>query len=161
MREESDPKFLEEEERGSFSGARERVHFLLNKLNKLLQLKVDLDQLLTLTREFGDATSTWLRAGGQLAPQEAYFRAAVEKLMRKGKIYEINHDVRAILSHLRQLVQFQSIDAPTPGSLSALMRMHCDAKSTNPLRDRAAFLHFVLGRLDSSSIQFSCKDRNL
>lgn len=149
----SEPKFYDAD---SFATAQKRVQFLLSKLHNLLQIKVDLDQLLALTQEFGEATSSLSKGSSniyQQMSQEIYFKVAVEKLMKKGKILEINKDVQVLLSRLRQLVQFQTSHS------TSLITLYCDDKIPNPLHNKAAFLNFIVGRLDSSSFKFSCKNR--
>lgn len=152
------PKFLDED---NFVSAQKRVQFLLSKLHNLLQIKVDLDQLLALTQEFGEATNSLSKGGSkayQQVTQEIYFKVAVERLMKKGRILELNQDVQLLLSRLRQLVQFQAYDMTKS---STFMQIYCDDKSLNPLHSKIAFLHFITGRLDYYNVKFSCKDSTL
>lgn len=147
------PKFFDV---NSFATAQKRVQFLLSKLHNLLQIKVDLDQLLAFTQEFSEATSSLSKGSAsayQEMTQDIYFKIAVEKLMKKGKILEINQDVQVLLSRLRQLAHLQSSHS------TSFMHLYCDDKTLSPLHSETAFLNFIIGRLPSSNLDFSCKDR--
>ncbi|XP_035222885.1 uncharacterized protein LOC118195670 [Stegodyphus dumicola] len=153
------PKFFGEDE---FITAQKRVQLLLSKLHNLQQIKVDLDQLLTLTREFGDESRTSSKDGSnayQKVTREADFKVAVERLMRKEKILEIDQDVQVLLSRLRQLVQFQPSTSNTKESLSVL-ELNCKSSTVNPLHSKTAFIHFITDKLGASSNnkKFSAKD---
>ena len=149
------PKFFNV---NSFATAQKRVQFLLSKLHNLLQIKVDLDQLLAFTQEFSEATSSLSKGSAsayQEMTQDIYFKIAVEKLMKKGKILEINQDVQILLSRLRQLAHLQSSHS------TSFMHLYCDDKTPNPLHSKTAFLNFIIGRLPSSNLEFSCKDKHI
>lgn len=152
------PKFFDED---NFITAQKRVQFLLSKLHNLLQIKVDLDQLLALTREFGDAANSLSKDGHKAYQQVTRgidFKVVVERLMKKEKILEIDQDVQMLLSRLRQLVQLQSSAFQTITSSSPLMKIYCEGNSFNPLHSKTAFLHFIMGRGDITDVKFTCKN---
>ncbi|XP_054713818.1 ER degradation-enhancing alpha-mannosidase-like protein 3 [Uloborus diversus] len=155
------PKFFDEDE---FIIAQKRVQFLLSKLHNLQQIKVDLDQLLALTREFGDESRSSSKDGSdayQKVTREADFKIAVERLMRKEKILEIDQDVQVLLSRLRQLVQFQPSSAASSTKESLPIQiLHCEYSTLNPLHSKTAFVHFVSDKIGAPSYsrKFSCKD---
>ncbi|XP_055925228.1 ER degradation-enhancing alpha-mannosidase-like protein 3 isoform X2 [Argiope bruennichi] len=160
------------DEDGSIS-AQKRVQILLSKLQNLQQIKSDLDHILSQSKETsGEHKNIVKQPKKQPKPRKeglkhgkgSYqeiagdedFADALERLMKKEKILEIDQDVQVILSSLRELVQIQT---------SALNKKLCfENSSVNPLHNKEAFIQFITTKKTDSSvnnIKSACSDPKL
>ncbi|XP_015916134.1 ER degradation-enhancing alpha-mannosidase-like protein 3 isoform X2 [Parasteatoda tepidariorum] len=127
-------------EAGGFILAQQRVQSLLSKLHNLKQFKVDLDQLASQINDDFISPAKNDNDAYQQITRETDFIVALERLMKKEKILEIDQDLQIILSRLRELVKMQTFN------LNAKDRLFCsnaDTKTLNPLVNRGAFIEFM------------------
>ncbi|CAL1300944.1 unnamed protein product [Larinioides sclopetarius] len=157
---------------GSIS-AQKRVQILLSKLQNLQQIKSDLDHILSQSKDSdGGQKNSGRKPKKQSKPakeklkhgkgsyrevaHDEHFADALERLMKKEKILEIDQDVQVILSSLRELVQMQT---------SALNKKLCfENSSINPLHNKEAFIRFITAKKTDSSVnnfKSACSDPKL
>lgn len=113
-------------------GAYQRMRELSHKLQSLQKIKVDIDQLVDLSKHLGNKEES----------EEVEFQHALEKLMGKEKLLDIDQDVMTLLLKIRELIHFRNISSDFKNTFVE-DKDDIFKRSLNPSTDVKAFKLFM------------------
>ncbi|GFV96223.1 ER degradation-enhancing alpha-mannosidase-like protein 3 [Trichonephila clavipes] len=147
------PKIPKEYEMEASVSSEKRIQKLFNKLHTLKRMQFEIDQLL-FSPHLKDSKQLTDSYHKMVRGEE--FALALDRLMKKEELLEIDHDVRVILASVRELLQMQT---------KALGKRLCFTNTIlNPLHSKTAFIQFIASKKTDSAfnnLKNFCLDSNL